>query len=403
MKPWGTQRVLIDEILTGLREGQHQFLILKAGQVGATLAMHLLTVYWCLRYPGMQGALVADSDEVRNYCRDNLLNLNASAPEVMDTRLSNKDMLAWVNGSRLTLQTAGPRSGRKLGIGRGVALIHGTEVPLWGLARAMTYLRTRFSDAHPQRLAVFEGTARGKNWFFDEWQDSVGAADIRRVFLGWWMREDNTLSEKSDIFKQYWDGRLSSREKFWAKEIDRRWHQTLTDGQWAWRRWFLAEKAGGDEQGADQEQPTLPEDAFEATGITFLTQDALRTARRSVAAADTPERWRYEWGSHFEETSLRRTIPGRDVLQIWEKPLEAEAYVVAAVPAHSRRRRAPTTSSPSSAPAATSCFRWPSSPTRIAGSRDILGFALISSEPTRRHGAPSSSKSSASVARCWKS
>jgi hypothetical protein len=335
IKPWGTQRHLIDEIFLGLREGQHQFLVAKAGQVGATLVLHLLTIYMMLRYPGLQGTLVADGDEVRDFCRDNLIGMATNAPEPIDTRLNNRQMIGWVNGSRLLLQTAGPRTGRKLGVGRGVAFIHGTEVPLWAHDRARGYLLTRFSDNHPQRIAIFEGTSRGKNWWYDAWHDAGDASDIRRIFLASWMREDNTLKEDSAEFRQYWDSRLTTREQHWAKEIRRRYHVEITDGQWAWRRWYAAEKMDGDEKAADQEMPMLVEDSFEASGISFLTSDALRVARRSVRAATTPERWRYEWGSHIEDTDVHKTIPGRDVLQVWEQAKSGEGYVIAAVPAHS--------------------------------------------------------------------
>src|SRR5206468_5257585 len=119
--------------------------------------------------------LVADSDELRDYCRENLTTICGAAPEPVHATLDNRRVLTLDNASRLMFQTAGPRSGKKLGIGRGVSFIHGTEVPLWGLPRAMTYLRTRFSDAHPQRLAVFEGTSRGRNFWFDLWHDAAGA------------------------------------------------------------------------------------------------------------------------------------------------------------------------------------------------------------------------------------
>ena len=72
----------------------------------------------------------------------------------------------------------------------------------------------------------------------------------------------------------------------------------------------------------------LVEDSFEATGLTFLTTDALRASRRAVASAPTPERWRYEWGARLEDTRLKRTIPGRDVLQVWEPSEPAQGYVV---------------------------------------------------------------------------
>src|SRR5439155_10075023 len=219
---------------------------------------------------------------------------NLAAPGTSPTRLDNMRVMAWENTSRLLFQTAGVRTGRRLGIGRGFAWGHGTEVPLWQNPHAITYLRTRFSDSHPARCLLFEGTARGKNWWYDVWTEAASAADILRIFLACWMREDYSLAPDTDAYRQYWDGRLTSRERHWASEIGRRYKRQLTPGQWAWRRFYVAEKAGGDERTADQEMPMLPEDAFEATGISFLSLEAIRSARRAVKSAPVVQHWRYD-------------------------------------------------------------------------------------------------------------
>jgi hypothetical protein len=255
-------------------------------------------------------------------------------------RLSNKNIRALSNGSRLMYQTAGPRSGARLGIGRGVALIHGTEWPIWENAKAKGYLLTRFSDTHPQRLAIFEGTARGKNHAYDEWMES-DTTKVKRIFLAAWMREDRVLDRTSDAFKLYWNGHLTTREQHWRAEVQKIYGVHLTDEQLAWKRYYTKESMSGDEKQSDQEMPMLPEDAFEASGISFLNADALRHARRCVGSAKTPARWRYEWGPRLEETRVKKTIAGREQLWTWEEPQPAQGYVVAAVPGYSSTQNCP--------------------------------------------------------------
>jgi hypothetical protein len=333
--PWGTQTRLIEQILTGLREGVHQYLVTKAGQIGATQALVLLGAYWMTHFPGTQGALVANEDDVTNFNRDNLSGIIKVDPKPCEIRVNNKSMLALANGSRLLFHTAGPRSGHRLSVGRGFNYAHGTELALWQNPAALTIMRTRFSDSHPYRLAVFETTPRGFNWWKDVWDEAEDAIDIRRIDLLWWMREDYQLDKSSEAFKRYWNGQLRPKERRWARELERRYDTTLTPEQLAWRRWYEAEKAGGDSRLADQEMATLIEDGFNATGISFLSYDSIRRCRRTVSTAPTPDRWRYEFGANIEDTKLRKTIPEHQQLIVWEEPKPIDGYVVAGVPAYS--------------------------------------------------------------------
>lgn len=340
--PWGTQRELIRQVFEGLNRGIHQFVVLKAGQVGASLIMQLLTLYWYRHSPGLQGVCVADCDEVREYFRDTFTQMAEEADAENTPRLNNKNQIAWENGSRLLFQTSGRRTGARLGVGRGVAFVHGTEVGLWQNPQALTILRTRVSDKHPHRLSVYESTARGKNWWYDLWTDAEDAVDIHRIFLGWWLREDYTLSPDSPEFARYWDGRLTLRERQWTEALKRRYRVELTPEQWAWRRWYVMEKAGGDTRLADQEEPTLPEDAFEATGRSFLGTECVARCRKSLKSAPKPKLYRYEFGARIEECTVKETNAANADLLVWEMPTPGDAYVIAAVPAHSAEPTCPT-------------------------------------------------------------
>lgn len=335
IEPWGTQRVLIREIFEGLQRGIRQFLVLKAGQVGASSILLLLTQFWYRHSPGLQGVMVADSDELREFFRDQFGLTAKHTAGFEEPRMNNKNQIAWENGSRLLFQTSGIRTGNRLGVGRGVAYVWGSEVGLWQNPASLTYLRTRFSDKHPHRLAVYEGTARGKNWWFDLWTEAEEATEIHRIFLAWWLREDYRVEKDSAIFKQYWDGRFTMKERQWAYELTRRYKVTLDPEQWAWRRWYLHEKAGGDHRLADQEMPTLPADAFDATGESFLGHELIKRIQRSIKHAGKPKSYRYEFGSYLEESVVNPTTQAMGELFVWEEPVAHEAYVISAVPAHS--------------------------------------------------------------------
>lgn len=343
INPWGTQRYLIHEIFEGLKNDIHQFYVLKAGQVGASTVMLLLNLFWYMRVaPGIQGVIVTDSDDLREFFRDSFTGMLESlgkwqteTEESSALRKNNKNMVAFRDGGRLLFQTSGARTGLRLGVGRGFALAHCSEVALWPRAASLTYLRTRFSDAHPNRLLVLESTARGKNWFHDLWKAGSGKSDIKRIFLGWWQREDYSLKKGSTEFAQYWDKKLTRQEQHWAREIKRRYNVEIKPEQWAFKRWYTAEKAGGNERLSDQEMCTLPEDAFEATGESFLGFDLLRECEKNIKKAPKAKYYRYEYGPVLEESEVRSTTEVMADLTIWEEPEEAQAYVIAAVPAHS--------------------------------------------------------------------
>src|SRR4030095_11351901 len=124
-----------------------------------------------------------------------------------------------------------------------------------------TYLRSAFSEVNPASLYVFESTARGKNWFFDLWQTALEAKTIDAIFLAWWLREDNRLRKNQrKLWEAYGSPTLSHKEQEADRILRRREHVTLEAEQWAWRRWYIQEKAGGSQRLADQEMPTIWED-----------------------------------------------------------------------------------------------------------------------------------------------
>lgn len=349
---WGTQRHLVQEILAGKARGVNQFVVVKARQVGASTILLLLTLYWMWRFPGLQGLTVTDGDENKQYFRDLFLsmveelalrqesgaapNFEESATEQQKLRSRNQVQITWHNQSRLLLQTAGKRTWSRLGVGRGLSFLHGTEIGLWHKGmQALTYLRSAFSEINPAALYVLEGTARGKNWYYDLWLSAMSAQTIHAIFLSWWMREDQRIRKtQKKLYAQYGEPSLTAKEREWDKLVRRRHKVTISPEQWAWRRWYVAEKAGGNHRLADQEQPTVWEDAFSASQerpfLDQVTQSRLKALVEAPTAAYT-----YAWGAHLEDTHPVPAGPNVEpMLLVWERP-DFRPVVVSAVPAYS--------------------------------------------------------------------
>src|SRR6266850_1086430 len=76
----GTQTYLLDEIISGLDAGIHEFDVLKARQLGITTACLALDLYWLFKHEGLRGTLVTHDEETREECRANLTLYMATLP-----------------------------------------------------------------------------------------------------------------------------------------------------------------------------------------------------------------------------------------------------------------------------------------------------------------------------------
>ena len=336
---WGVQAHFVQEVCRAIELGKREIVCLKARQIGATTVMMAWDAYWGLRHHGLQGQFNANADDNREYFRDVLSELYATLPPkyAYPLRLNNRNGMAWSNGSRLMFQTVG-RSG-KVGRGRGLNYMHSTEMGEWENPEAIGSLRAAFSERHAARLAIWEGTAKGFNAFFDMWEDAQRAVTIHPIFLAWWRHEDYTLRPAVDrmekkIFGVYWDGRLTADERAWDREIWRRWRVKLQPEQWAWRRWKLAEKMSGDEILMAQEFPTLPEQAFQASGQPFIGHVAIGRLREALDDAPRPTWYRYTFGPTIERIEVVASNEEMAHLTVWEEPDPNAYYVVAADPAY---------------------------------------------------------------------
>ena len=134
---WGSQRIFLNEVATGLEDGQHTFICLKARQLGISTVSLAIDIFWCLVHPGMMGALVTDTEANRNIFRATIERYIKNLPaklvgENFKLPRINRDFVQFPNGSRLDFLVAGTRSKATWGEGRGYTLAHLTEVrELW--------------------------------------------------------------------------------------------------------------------------------------------------------------------------------------------------------------------------------------------------------------------------------
>jgi hypothetical protein len=330
----GTQTYVMDEIAKGLEEDVHFFVILKGRQQGITTISLALDLYWHFIHPGLQGTLVTDTEENKDMFRGTLTNYMEGLPQAYRIPMvgHNRNGLSLRNRSRLFYQVAGLRAKGSLGRGKGITYLHGTETSSWGDEEGLASLLASLAENNPKRLFVFESTARGFNMFHDMYVTAKRARTQRAIFCGWWRNEFYSADPTSNVYKTYWDGKLTPEEKEWTKDIKKIYNYEINSRQMAWWRWKLYEGIKDDAL-MYQEFPPTEDYAFIMTGSSFFSNarctDAIKLAKKIQ-----PDNYRYSFGSNFQDTQVLKSTDRLATLRVWEEPIDTAYYVIGADPAY---------------------------------------------------------------------
>jgi hypothetical protein len=328
----GTQTYVMEEIQKGLDEDVHFFVILKGRQLGITTISLALDLYWQFTHPGWQGTLVADTEENRDMFRSTLAMYMEGLPKEYKIPLvaHNRNQMVLKNRSRLFYQIAGNKS--RLGQGKAITYLHGTETASWGNEEGLASLIASLAERNSERLYMFESTAQGFNMFHDMYKTAKRAKTQRAIFCGWWRNEFYSVAGDSQIYKVYWDGKLKSEEKEWVKEIKKLYGVDINSRQMAWWRWKMHEGIK-DETLMYQEFPPTEDYAFVMTGTSFFSHTRCTEAAKQSKKRDY-EDFRYSFGQLFQDTEVLRSTERLSTLRVWEQPIDSAYYVIGADPAY---------------------------------------------------------------------
>jgi hypothetical protein len=330
----GTQTYVMNEIAEGLANNVHMFVILKGRQLGITTISLALDLYWHFINPGLQGTLTTDTEENRDMFRSTLSMYMDGLPKEYRIPLvaHNRTQLSLKNRSRLFYQVAGLRAKGSLGRGKAITYLHGTETSSWGDEEGLASLLASLAESNPNRLFIFESTARGFNMFHDMYITAKKARSQKAIFCGWWRNEYYSVDPKSDIYRVYWDGKLTSEEKEWTKDIKKLYNVEINSRQMAWWRWKLLEGIK-DESLMYQEFPPTEDYAFIMTGTSFFS-NARCTDAAKIAKKLEFDCYRYVMGANFQDTEVIPSTERMATLKIWEEPIDTAYYVIGADPAY---------------------------------------------------------------------
>ena len=330
----GTQTYTMDEIAKGLAEDVHFFVILKGRQLGITTISLALDLYWHFVHAGLQGTLTTDTEENRDMFRSTLGMYMEGLPKEFRIPLvaHNRNQLSLKNRSRLFYQVAGLRAKGSLGRGKAITYLHGTETSSWGDEEGLASLLASLAETNPDRLYIFESTARGFNMFHDMYVTAKRARTQRAIFCGWWRNQFYSVPADDPIYKTYWDGKLSPEEKEWTKDIKKLYQVEINSRQMAWWRWKMYEGIK-DDQLMYQEFPPTEDYAFIMTGTSFFSTSRCTDAMK-IAKKLNCDYYRYSMGANFQDTQCIKSTERLATLTVWEEPVDDGWYVIGADPAY---------------------------------------------------------------------
>lgn len=335
----GTQRYLLRNIVQGFEDGKREFVTLKCRQAGISTLSLALDLFWLQRHKGMTGMLAVHEDTARDQFRSTLELYYAGLPDEWKRPIKdhNRNQLVLSTGTKLLYRVAGTKKsgGGSLGRSSAPSFLHATEMSSWGDPEGFASLRASLAQKNPNRFYHWESTARGFNMFYDQWKEAQVAVSQQTIFVSWWANEFYRFARGTEVYNSYYgkNGRLTTQEREWAKEVKALYGIEIDDEQIAWWRWLSAEQQQ-DESIRLQEFPWTETQAFQASGSQFFNASAMSNLYQEVARLERPEMYRLRFGNHFLNTEVHQANSKNCTLKVWQNPQKHAFYVLGADPAY---------------------------------------------------------------------
>jgi hypothetical protein len=343
------QRRFITAIFDGLEKDIHDFYCLKSRQLGITTITRALSAFFLGIFKGLTGALVFDSNENKNLARDELVTIIKALPKSLkfpSIAKDNRDGLTLGNESKILFKSAGVKKTKTSGtLGRsaGVSLAHLSELCSYDNDEGLVSFRESLSDINPNRLYIYESTARGYNIWSDMWRDA--RKDTRHcicVFIGWWAKDSHRIEQDDRDWEYYGIQPPTADEQKKIDNVKKLYDYDVSQEQLAWYRRAMdptSESEGDADAGFEasqyqkQEQPWDEDEAFQQTGSVFFSGESLK---------DQTDRWvsnKYKAymfmpGTEFCDLKVYPAETSRNIeLKVWEPPVAEAVYSIGIDPA----------------------------------------------------------------------
>lgn len=306
------------------------------------------TTFYLGVHDGLDGATVWDTDVNKNAARREIEMMVSNLPPSLEfprIKSNNRDGLFLNNQSGLRFMSAGVKKSKASGtLGRstGLSFAHCSEMCSWDAEEGLEAFKNALSEVNPDRLYIWESTARGFNLWHEMWESA--RADVnhsRCIFLGWYLKPSQVIKRNDPDFERYGVTPPTEKELKRIQQVRDQYDWNITPEQLAWirRKMDPNAKAEGDAdpeyEGSSlkiQEQPWTEEEAFQMTGSVFFAPEDL-TRIANDHASKKFQTYSFMAGTSFLESRILKAPNARSVeLKIWDEPDNDGVYIVASDP-----------------------------------------------------------------------
>lgn len=342
----------IEGVFDALEEDIHKIYVLKSRQLGISTIARALGVFLLGVHPGLKGAVVFDTDQNKQESRAEIEVMINDLPRRFKFPIikgNNRAGLTLNNDSKVLFMSAGVRKSKTSGtLGRsvGLTLLLGSELCSWDNDEGLEALEQSLSDSHPDRLYIYESTARGFNRWWEMWNEArKDPLHCRCIFLGWWSKPSQRIERGSPDWAMYGEQPPSDKELKKIQEVKEKYGHLVTPEQLAWirRKMDPTAKREGDAaaefEGSTtrvQEQPWVEEDSWQMTGAVFFAPEKLTDMTQKFVIQKF-QTFMYLAGAEFHDMKVYKAANAKSVeLKVWEEPDEKgdAVYVIGVDPAY---------------------------------------------------------------------
>ena len=249
------QKKFITTVLDGLENDVHRFFILKSRQLGLSTISRALSIFYIGIHRGLGGALVFDSSENRESARAELEAMIDDLPAKLKfpaVKSTNRQGITLVNKSRILFKAAGvKKTAQSGGLGRsvGLSMAHLSELCSFSDPEGLESFENSLSDENPDRLYIYESTARGFNLWHTIWTEArKDPLHCSCLFLGWYEHPKQRIERSHPDFEVYGVTPPTPIELKKIETVKKLYNVDITPEQLAWirRRMNPAATAEGD-------------------------------------------------------------------------------------------------------------------------------------------------------------
>lgn len=343
------QRQFISETFDALERDVHKIYVLKSRQLGLSTIARALIIFLNGLQDGTKCAVVFDTDPNKQQARVEITTMIENFPkeyEFPGIDSNHRAGLTLTNKSQILFMSAGVRKTKSSGtLGRsvGLSLAALSELCSYDNDEGLEAFEQSLSEENPDRLYIYESTARGYNRWNELWTEARNDPHCHCIFLGWWSKPAQRIERGRPDFELYGVQPPTDRELKKIAEVKSLYGRQITPEQLAWVRRKMdpgAKKEGDAETEYEgtvsrlQEQPWTEEDAWQFTGSVFFPPEKL-TLQTNKFVSKKFSTHMFACGIEFTDMRVYKAHNQRSIeLKVWDEPQPTAVYVVSADVAH---------------------------------------------------------------------